>query len=310
MSKASKIDKAAADMTTNAAPGSQRSMWAETWRRFKKNKLAMVGLSFLMLLVVIAVATLVIDFVTGKEIYNNFVIKQDLRGRLEAPSLAHWFGKDEFGRDMFYRILWGIRYSLFMGTIAIAISCVVGGSIGAIAGYYGGKVDNFIMRFMDILLAIPSMLLAIAIVAALGTSLVNVLMAIAISYIPTFARTARAPVLTLKDQEFVEAGKAVGASDARIIFKYIIPNSLAPIIVQVTLGVAGAILSIAGLSFLGLGIQPPTPEWGAMLSNARTYIRDSWHITVIPGMAIMLTILALNVIGDGLRDALDPKLKN
>lgn len=310
MSRAKKIDKAAAGMATNAAPGSQRSMWAETWRRFKKNKLAMVGLTFLLLLVVIAVSTLVIDVVTGKEIYNNFVIKQDLRGRLEPPSLAHWFGKDEFGRDMFYRVLWGIRYSLFMGTVAIAISCVIGGSIGAIAGYYGGKIDNVIMRFMDILLAIPSMLLAIAIVAALGTSLVNVLMAIAISYIPTFARTARAPVLTLKDQEFVEAGKAVGASDARIIFRYIIPNSLAPIIVQVTLGVAGAILSIAGLSFLGLGIQPPTPEWGAMLSNARTYIRDSWHITVIPGMAIMLTILALNVIGDGLRDALDPKLKN
>lgn len=310
MSRASKIDKTAADMAATVAPGSQRSMWQETWRRFKKNKLAMAGLSFLLLLVVIAVATLVIDLVTGKDIYNNYVIKQDLRGRLDPPSFAHWFGKDEFGRDMFYRILWGIRYSLFMGTIAIAISCVIGGSIGAIAGYYGGKIDNVIMRFMDILLAIPSMLLAIAIVAALGTSLVNVLMAIAISYIPTFARTARAPVLTIKDQEFVEAGKAVGASDARIIFRYIIPNSLAPIIVQVTLGVAGAILSIAGLSFLGLGIQPPTPEWGAMLSNARTYIRDSWHITVIPGMAIMLTILALNVIGDGLRDALDPKLKN
>lgn len=310
MSRADKLDKMAADLATTAAPDKQRSMWQETWRRFKKNKLAMAGLAFLTLLVVIAFATLVIDAVTSKEIYNNFVIKQDLRGRLEPPSAAHWFGKDEFGRDMFYRILWGIRYSLFMGAIAIAISCVVGGSIGAIAGYYGGKIDNFIMRFMDILLAIPSMLLAIAIVAALGTSLVNVLMAIAISYIPTFARTARAPVLTIKDQEFVEAGKAVGASDARIIFRYIIPNSLAPIIVQVTLGVAGAILSIAGLSFLGLGIQPPTPEWGAMLSNARTYIRDSWHITVIPGMAIMLTILALNVIGDGLRDALDPKLKN
>lgn len=300
-----------AKINKNAAGADvQRSMMQETWRRFKKNKLAMCGLVFLLVLVVLALSTLVIDFVTGKQIYTDYVIKQDLRGRLEAPSAAHWFGKDEFGRDMLFRVIWGIRYSLFMGTIAIAISCVVGGSIGAIAGYYGGKIDNVIMRFMDILLAIPSMLLAIAIVAALGTSLVNVLMAIAISYIPTFARTARAPVLTIKNQEFVEAGKAVGASDARIIFKYIIPNSLAPIIVQVTLGVAGAILSIAGLSFLGLGIQPPTPEWGAMLSNARTYIRDSWHITVIPGAAIMLTILALNVIGDGLRDALDPKLKN
>ncbi|MDY3918438.1 MAG: ABC transporter permease [Candidatus Limivivens sp.] len=302
--KRAEIDK----MAANA--GKQRTLWQETWRRFKKNRLAMVGLVFILILVVIAVSTLVIDLVTSKEIYNNYVIKQDLRGRLEPPSLAHPFGKDEFGRDMLFRMLWAVRYSLFMGTIAIAISCVVGGTLGAVAGYYGGKVDNVIMRFMDILLAIPSMLLAIAIVAALGTSITNVLIAIAIAYVPTFARTVRAPILTIKDQEFVEAGKAVGASDLRIIFRYIIPNSMAPIIVQATLGVAGAILSIAGLSFLGLGIQPPTPEWGAMLSNARTYIRDSWHITVIPGMGIMLTILALNVIGDGLRDALDPKLKN
>ncbi|MDO5337845.1 MAG: ABC transporter permease [Eubacteriales bacterium] len=297
------IDKMAADA------GKQRTLWQETWRRFKKNKLAMVGLAFILLLVVIAFSTVIIDLATGKEIYNNYVIRQDLRGRLEPPSFAHPFGKDEFGRDMLFRMLWAVRYSLFMGTIAIAISCVVGGILGAVAGYYGGRVDNIIMRVMDILLAIPSMLLAIAIVAAMGTSITNLLIAIAISYVPTFARTVRAPILTVKDQEFVEAGKAVGASDLRIIFRYIIPNSMAPIIVQATLGVAGAILSIAGLSFLGLGIQPPTPEWGAMLSNARTYIRDSWHITVIPGMGIMLTILALNVIGDGLRDALDPKLK-
>ncbi|MCI7814605.1 MAG: ABC transporter permease [Robinsoniella sp.] len=290
--------------------GKQRTLWQETWRRFKKNKLAMAGLAFMLLLVILAVATIVIDIVTNKSFYNAHVIKQDLRGRLQPPSLAHPFGLDEFGRDMLYRMIWAIRYSLFMGTIAIALSCIVGGTLGAIAGYYGGKVDNVIMRIMDILLAIPSMLLAIAIVAALGSSIVNLLIAIAISYIPTFARTVRAPILTLKDQEFVEAGKAVGASDFRIIFKYIIPNSMAPIIVQATLGVAGAILSIAGLSFLGLGIQPPIPEWGAMLSNARSYIRDSWHITVIPGLGIMLTILALNVIGDGLRDALDPKLKN
>lgn len=301
--KKTEIDK----MAANA--GKQRTLWQETWRRFKKNKLAMVGLAFILLLVVIAFSTVIIDLVTGKEIYNNYVIKQDLRARLEPPSLAHPFGKDEFGRDMLFRMLWAVRYSLFMGTIAIAISCVVGGILGAVAGYYGGRVDNVIMRVMDILLAIPSMLLAIAIVAAMGTSIANLLIAIAISYVPTFARTVRAPILTVKDQEFVEAGKAVGASDLRIIFRYIIPNSMAPIIVQATLGVAGAILSIAGLSFLGLGIQPPTPEWGAMLSNARTYIRDSWHITVIPGMGIMLTILALNVIGDGLRDALDPKLK-
>lgn len=288
----------------------QRSLWSDAWRRFQKNKLAMIGMYFILLLVVIAVVTIIIDLVTNKQIYLNYVIKQNLRGRLNPPSLAHPLGQDEFGRDMLLRMLWGVRYSLFMGTIAIIISCTIGGILGAVAGFYGRLADNAIMRFMDILLAIPSMLLAIAIVAALGTSIVNLLIAIAIAYVPTFARTVRASVLTVKEQEFIEAARAIGCSDIRIIARYVIPNSMAPIIVQVTLGIAGAILSIAGLSFLGLGIQPPTPEWGAMLSNARSYIRDSWHVTIIPGMGIMLTILALNMVGDGLRDALDPRLKN
>ena len=234
----------------------------------------------------------------------------DFASKMLPPSCAHPFGTDQMGRDMLLRMLWAVRYSLFMGTVAIVISCIFGGLLGAFAGYYGKTADNIIMRIMDILLAIPSMLLAIAIVAALGTSITNVLIAIAISYVPTFARTVRASVLTVKDQEFIEAARSIGCSDWRIIIKYVIPNSMAPIIVQVTLGIAGAILSIAGLSFLGLGIQPPTPEWGAMLSNARSYIRDAWHVTIIPGMGIMLTILALNLVGDGLRDALDPRLKS
>lgn len=292
------------------AEGDQRSLWGEAWRRFKKNRLAMIGMYFILALVIIAIATIIIDAVTGKSIYLNYVVKQDLRGRLQGPSLAHPFGLDEFGRDMLLRMLWAVRYSLVMGTVAIIISCIFGGLLGAFAGYYGKTADNIIMRIMDILLAIPSMLLAIAIVAALGTSITNVLIAIAISYVPTFARTVRASVLTVKDQEFIEAARSIGCSDWRIIIKYVIPNSMAPIIVQVTLGIAGAILSIAGLSFLGLGIQPPTPEWGAMLSNARSYIRDAWHVTIIPGMGIMLTILALNLVGDGLRDALDPRLKS
>ena len=282
MSKAKKVQSSS----------QQRTLWQETWRRFKKNKLAVAGMIFLMALVVIAIATIIIDAV-NPSIYETYVIKQNLRERLAPPSAAHIFGQDEFGRDMLMRILWAIRSSLFMGALSIALSCIVGGLFGAIAGYYGGKLDNVIMRIMDVFLAIPSMLLAI------GSS-----------YVPTCARTVRAPILTVKGQDYIEAAKAVGASDFRIIFKYILPNSMAPIIVQVTLGVAGAILSIAGLSFLGLGIQPPTPEWGAMLSGARSYIRSSWHITVIPGLAIMLTILALNVMGDGLRDALDPRLKN
>ena len=267
-------------------------------------------MSFIILLLIIAIATIIIDLVTNKSFYNAHVIKQNLRLRLQGPSKEHIFGLDEFGRDIFLRMLWAVRYSLFMGVFAILFSVIVGGLFGSLAGYYGKVADNVIMRFMDILLAIPSMLLATAIVAALGTSLVNVLIAISISYVPTFARTVRASVLTVKDQEYIEAAKAVGSSDLRIIFKYIIPNAMAPLIVQATLGVAGAILSIAGLSFLGLGIQPPTPEWGSMLSSARAYIREGWHITVIPGLGIMLTILSLNVMGDGLRDALDPRLKN
>ena len=288
----------------------QRSLWQEAWRRFRKNRMAMIGLAFILLLVIISISTLVIDAATHNSIYNEFVVKQDLVNRLKGPSAKHIFGQDEFGRDMLLRMLWAVRYSLFMGTVAIVISCIFGGLLGAFAGYYGKTADNIIMRIMDILLAIPSMLLAIAIVAALGTSITNVLIAIAISYVPTFARTVRASVLTVKDQEFIEAARSIGCSDWRIIIKYVIPNSMAPIIVQVTLGIAGAILSIAGLSFLGLGIQPPTPEWGAMLSNARSYIRDAWHVTIIPGMGIMLTILALNLVGDGLRDALDPRLKS
>lgn len=287
----------------------QRSLWQEAWRRFRKNRMAMAGLVFLSILVIIAVVTLVIDLVTKNSIYNNYV-NQDLVNRLQGPSVAHPFGQDEFGRDMLLRMLWGTRYSLFMGSLAIIFSLCVGGVLGAISGFYGKLTDSVIMRIMDVLLAIPSMLLATAIVAALGTSLVNVLIAIGISYIPTFARTVRASVLTVKDQDYIEAARSIGCNDGEIIFKYIIPNAMAPIIVQATLGLAGAILSIAGLSFLGLGIQPPTPEWGAMLSNARVYMRDAWHVTVIPGLGIMLTILSLNLMGDGLRDALDPRLKN
>ena len=288
----------------------QRSLWQEAWRRFRKNKTAMAGLVFLCILIIIAITTTTIDIVTDNAYYNAHVIKQDLLGRLKGPSAKHILGQDEFGRDVLLRMLWGTRYSLFMGALSIIFALIVGGFLGALSGFYGKKVDAIIMRAMDILLAIPSMLLATAIVAALGTSLINVLIAIGIAYIPTFARTVRASVLTVKDRDFIEAARAIGCRDGEIIFKYIVLNALAPIIVQATLGLAGAILSIAGLSFLGLGIQPPTPEWGAMLSNARVYMRDAWHVTVIPGLGIMLTILSLNLMGDGLRDALDPKMKN
>ena len=286
-----------------------RSLGQEAWRRFKKDRLAIVALCFLVLLVVAAFGTLVVDLVTQGEFYDQYVVEQDLLKKLDGPSLEHPFGMDEFGRDILLRIIWGIRYSLFMGMIAIIGAIIIGTVIGAVAGFYK-KVDNVIMRCMDVLLAIPSILLATAIVAALGPSLPNVVIAIGLANMPQFARIVRASVLTIKGQEYIEAARAMGASDLRIIAKYIIPNSMAPLIVQGSVGVASAILSIASLSFVGLGVQPPTPEWGAMLSNARTYMRDAWHITVMPGAAIMLSILSLNIIGDGLRDALDPRLKN
>jgi peptide/nickel transport system permease protein len=292
-----------------ATPKKQRSLAGETWRRFKKNKLAMSGMFFLFFLIVVSVSTIIVDMMTNNGFYDAHVITQDLVNRLQPPNAAHPFGLDEFGRDILLRVLWGTRYSLFMGLAAISVSTVFGVILGSFAGFYGRVPDNVIMRVMDVLLAIPSTLLAMCIVAAMGASITNVLIAVGISYIPTFARVSRATVMTIKDLEFIEAARAAGAGKISIIFHSIIPNSLAPIIVQATLGTAGAILTIALLSFIGLGVQPPLPEWGAMLTNARTYIRDAWHITAFPGLSIMLTILSLNVMGDGLRDALDPKLK-
>lgn len=281
----------------------KRSQAWEVWRRLKKNKLAIIGLIIILSLAVVALSA---NFIAD---YETVVIKQEIKNRLQPPSEEHIFGTDEFGRDIFARLVHGARVSLTVGLISVSIALVVGGFLGAIAGYYGNRIDNIIMRIMDIFLAVPNILLAIAIVAALGTSIVNLMIAVGISSIPSYARIVRASVLSIKDQEFVEAARAVGAKDLTIILTHIIPNSLAPVIVQATLGVANAILSTAALSFIGLGIQPPAPEWGAMLSGGRTFLRDASHITIFPGIAIMITILALNMLGDGLRDALDPKLK-
>lgn len=282
----------------------KRSQWAEVWRRLKKNKTAMIGLGILIMLVLLA---LFADVIAN---YDNVVIKQNLPNRLKGPGNGHILGTDEFGRDIFARIVHGSRVSLQVGVVAVSIAIGIGGTLGAIAGYYGGNLDNVIMRIMDIFLAIPSILLAISIVSALGPSLFNLMLSIGISSIPSYARIVRASVLSIRDQEFVEAARAIGANDFRIITKHIIPNALAPVIVQGTLGVAGAILSTAGLSFIGLGIQPPAPEWGSMLSGGRQFLRYAWHVTAFPGIAIMITILSLNLLGDGLRDALDPRLKN
>ena len=279
----------------------RRSQWAEVWRRLLKNRTAMLGL----VVVVLIIFTAIFADVIAPYSYRS----QNLERIAEAPSGDHLLGTDDLGRDILSRIIHGARISLQVGFIAVSISIALGGTLGAIAGFYGGNLDNVIMRVMDVLLAIPSILLAIAIVSAFGGGIVNVMIAVGISYIPLYARIVKASVISVKEQEFIEAARAVGANDLRIIVKHILPNSLAPIIVQGTLGVATAILSAAGLSFIGLGIQPPTPEWGAMLSSGRHLIRTAWHVATFPGIAIMITIFALNLLGDGLRDALDPRLK-
>lgn len=289
-----------------------RTLWQESWIRFKRNRMAIAGLSLIIILIAVSIGTIVVDIVDGRNIYNKYVVRQNLENRLKKPSLDNIFGIfgcDEFGRSLLFRMIWGTRYSLFVGVMAIAIATICGGLIGAIAGYYGGVIDNTLMRIMDVFLAIPSMVLAIAVVAALGTSMINLLISIAVPQIPRFSRIVRASVMSVRDKEFIEATRSVGAGDFTLITEYILPNALAPIIVQATLGTANAILAIAGLSYLGLGIQPPIPEWGAILTSAKMYMRDAWHISVIPGLGIMITILALNLFGDGLRDALDPKLK-
>lgn len=287
----------------------QRSLLQETWLQFKSNRLAVCGLSVISLLMLISVVTIIIDAIDGGELCKQLVIKQNLLSKNAAPSAEHPLGCDEYGRDLLFRILWGTRYSLFAGICTILVAVLIGGLFGSIAGYYGGKLDNVIMRIMDMMMTVPSLVLAMAIVAALGPSLVNLLVALATSQVPQFARIVRSSVMGVKGNEYIEAAKAVGASDALIITKYIIPNALSPVIVQGTIGVATTILNIAGMSFLGLGIQPPTPEWGSILSSARIYMREAWHLSVFPGLAIVICILSLNLLGDGLRDALDPKQK-
>ena len=281
----------------------KRSQWMEVWRRLRKNKMAMLGLAVILILILLA------GFANQIADYEEVAIKRNTPNRLKGPSKDNWLGTDDLGRDIFARIIHGARISLMVGVVAVGIAILIGGSLGAIAGFYGGRIDNIIMRGMDIFLAIPSILLAIAIVSALGSSLFNLMIAIGVSSIPSYARIVRASVLMVKDQEFIEAARAVGANDSRIIVKHIIPNALAPVIVQGTLGVASAILSTAGLSFIGLGVPKPQPEWGAMLADGRAFLRQAPHITTFPGLAIMITILALNLLGDGLRDALDPRLK-
>ena len=281
----------------------KKSQIADTWKRLCRNKTAMLGLVIVILLVLIALLSPVVFD------YDTEIIKTDYSNTLQWPSAEHPFGTDELGRDILKRTMYATTISLSIGVVTVIVALTLGLILGASAGYFGGKADMVIMRIMDIFLAIPGTLLAICIVASLGNSIPNLVIAQAIASTPTFARVVRGAVLTVRGADYVEAPRAIGAKDATIIFHDVLPNSLAPIIVQTTLQVASVILSIAGLSFLGLGIPAPTPEWGAMLSAARSYIRDYSYMCMFPGCAIMITILALNLLGDGLRDALDPRLR-
>ena len=279
-----------------------RSMAQETWRRLKKNKGAMFGIAFLLLLVL---ATIVASFIFD---YDKDIIAMT-KDRFLPPSWEHPFGTDNMGRDIFKRVLYGAKYSLVLSFGATALGLAVGLFFGAIAGYYGGAVDNIIMRFTDIFYSIPYIMLAVVVVSLLGTSMASLLIAMALGSFAGFARIARASIMTVRDMEYVESGYAIGLPTWKIILKHMIPNCLSPIVVQTTLRVGSNIISASSLSFLGVGITPPTPEWGAMLSDGRSYIRSSGWMCLFPGLAIMFTVLALNLLGDGLRDAMDPKLK-
>ena len=282
----------------------KRSQLSVIWNRLRKNKLAMLGLAILVVMVALAVCA---DWIAD---YDTNVTGMNMAERLQTPSAKHWFGTDSYGRDVFARIIHGSRLSLSLSIFAMLAAVAIGSIIGAIAGYYGGRVDDVLMRLMDILLAIPPMLMSISIVAALGHSMVNLMIALSLAYIPVFARVIRSSILTVKGQEFIEAAKACGTSNARIILRHIIPNAIGPIIVQATLAMGSTILIISSLSLMGMGIQPPQPEWGTMLYEGRDLIRTSPYLVIFPGIAIALAVLSLNLLGDGLRDALDPRMKN
>lgn len=280
-----------------------RSMAQETWRRLLQNKGAVIGMLFLVILVIAAISSgYIFD-------YETEVIGQNMADKLMGPCKAHWFGTDEYGRDLFARVIYGARYSLIIGVGSVGIGLIVGTILGSIAGFYGGIWDSLLMRANDILYSIPNIMVAVVVVSVLGTSAKNLLIALSVSNSASFSRIVRAAVMTVRDKEYVEAGYAMGIPTWKIILKHVIPNCLSPIIVQVTLAIGNTIISASSLSFLGIGVPAPAPEWGALLSAGRSHIRDASYMCIVPGMAIMLTVLALNLLGDGLRDALDPKLK-
>ena len=273
-----------------------------TLRRLAKDRMAQIGF-FLMVIIILAT-------VLGSIFAPYEYTAMDLTNRFQSPSLQHLFGTDDMGRDIFSRMLVGARYSLSIGVITVAFSATIGIAIGAICGFYGGIVDTVVMRIVDVFQAVPHLVLAIAIGAAMGPGFTNCILALSISGVPSYVRMTRASVMNIRNMEFLEAASAINCTDPRILFRHVLPNAISPMIVQMTMGIATGIISASSLSFVGLGVQPPEPEWGAMLSAGRSYIQDYPYLTMCPGLVIMVTVLALNMIGDALRDALDPKLKD
>lgn len=292
---------AAAANTTTKVRKRKESQFSLVMKRLSKNRLAMAGLVIILILFLLA-------------IFSPWIMpypyeEMNMAERFASPSLKHLCGTDEMGRDIFSRLLYGARASLSLGFLATIISTVIGMIIGSIVGYFGGAVDTVVMRLVDILQAIPGILLAIAISACLGSGFTNTIIALSIGGIPMTVRLQRGSIMGVRKMEYLEAAQTINCSVPRTIMKHILPNSISPIIVSVTMGIGNTILMAASLSYIGLGVQPPTPEWGAMLSAARTYMRDYPHMVLFPGLVIALVVLSLNMLGDGLRDALDPKLK-
>lgn len=291
----------AATVVKTARPKKQ-SEFVRVFKELRKNSTAMLGLCILLVEIILVILAPVIapyDYTA-----------MDIVAAQQGPSAAHWFGTDELGRNIFSRVLYGGRYSISMGVLAVMISTTVGMTIGAVAGYFGGKVDNILMRLLDVIQSLPAMLLSIVLSAVLGPGYFNTILALSVNGMPASARMLRAQMMKVRGNEYIEAAQSINCSKFRIIVRHMIPNSFSPNIVQATMSIAHMIVMAASLSFIGLGVQPPTPEWDAMLTGARQFIRQCPHMVIFPGLAIAVTVLAVNLMGDGLRDALDPKLKH
>lgn len=294
-------DAASLPVIVSARPARQAGWWAQIANRLRGNPVSLVGLALAVALLLIAVAAPVI--------VPFDPVKLDPKHRLLSPSSTNWFGTDDGGRDIFSRVAFGTRYSLLAAAVVLTLAVTIGTTVGLIAGYAGGKVDEALMRLTDMFLAFPALVLAMGISAALGASLVNSMIAIAIVWWPWYARLVRGQTLRLRNEQFVDAARATGASDPQTILRHILPNCWTPIIVQITLDIGYAILTTASLSFIGLGAQPPTPEWGAMVATGKDYILDQWWMATFPGLAIFLAVMAFNLLGDGLQEALSPVLR-